>query len=115
MKVIIVNLRPDLLILKDKQTLCVLDTKWKLLDSSDSKNTYGISQSDIYQLYAYGHKYLKGQDQKRLMLIYPKTERFQEPLPAFYYEDGFRLDAVPFDIDKGELVVGDYMYKESSA
>ena len=61
--------------------------------------------------YAYGHKYLKGQDQKRLMLIYPKTERFLEPLPAFHYEDGFRLDAVPFDVEKGALVVGDYCYK----
>jgi len=106
----IFNLRPDLLVLKDKETLCVMDTKWKLLDSSDRGNKYGISQPDMYQLYAYGHKYLKGQDQKRLMLIYPKTDKFQEALPAFHYEDGFRLDAVPFDLEKGELVCGGILF-----
>jgi len=49
---------------------------------------------------------LKGEDQKQLMLIYPKTDRFQEPLPEFDYENGFTLTAVPFDLEKGELVYG---------
>jgi len=100
----IFNLRPDLLILKDKQTLCVMDTKWKLLDASNRKNKYGISQADMYQLYAYGHKYLKETDEKRLMLIYPKTEGFQERLPVFEYETGFTLEVVPFDVERGKLV-----------
>ena len=102
----IFRLKPDLLVLNGKQTVCVMDTKWKLLDSSDRRNKYGISQTDMYQLYAYGHKYLKGEDQKQLMLIYPKTDRFQEPLPEFDYENGFTLTAVPFDLEKGELVYG---------
>ena len=100
----IFNLRPDLMVLKDKQPVCVMDTKWKLIDSSDRRNKYGISQADMYQLYAYGHKYLKENEQKELMLIYPKTDKFQEPLPVFKYEDGLTLKVVPFDLDEGALV-----------
>lgn len=100
----IFNLRPDLVVLKDKQPVCVMDTKWKLIDSSDRKNKYGISQSDMYQLYAYGQKYLKGNEHKELMLIYPKTDKFQASLPVFKYEDGLTLKVVPFDLDAGSLV-----------
>jgi 5-methylcytosine-specific restriction enzyme subunit McrC len=100
----IFKLKPDLLILKGKQTVCVMDTKWKLLDASDRRNKYGISQADMYQLYAYGHKYLKGEALKELMLVYPKTDKFKEPLPSFQYEDGFMLTVVPFDLDKGTLI-----------
>jgi 5-methylcytosine-specific restriction enzyme subunit McrC len=101
----IFKLKPDLLVLKSKQTICVMDTKWKLLNASDRKNKYGISQSDMYQLYAYGQKYFKGEDHKELLLIYPKTDKFKEPLPVFQYEDGFILTVVPFDLDKGNLVL----------
>ena len=100
----IFKLKPDLLVLNGKQIVCVMDTKWKLLDSSDRGNKYGISQADMYQLYAYGHKYLKGEGQKKLMLIYPKTDKFKEPLPVFQYEDGFTLTAIPFDLELGALV-----------
>jgi 5-methylcytosine-specific restriction enzyme subunit McrC len=107
----IFNLRPDLFVLNGKQNICVMDTKWKLVDSSDRAKKYGISQADMYQLYAYGHKYLKGAGSKELLLIYPKTAAFSSPLPGFNYEDGFRLRVVPFDIDTGELV-GLPEYKE---
>ena len=58
----------------------------------------------MYQLYAYGHKYLKGNEHKKLMLIYPKTDKFQQQLPEFKYEDGFTLTVVPFDLDSGTLI-----------
>lgn len=101
----IFQLRPDLTVTIGEQAVCVMDTKWKLIDSVNRKNKYGISQADMYQLYAYGHKCLGEGDQKELMLIYPKTERFLEPLPVFKYEDGLALRVVPFDLDKGVLVV----------
>jgi len=101
----IFNLRPDLLIKNNNENICVLDTKWKLLDSSDRKNKYGISQADIYQLYAYGHKYLKNTSVKRLILIYPKTDTFSEPLNVFEYESGFTLEVVPFDIINQKLLL----------
>jgi len=100
----IFRLKPDFLVLNGKQTVCVMDTKWKLLDASDRRNKYGISQSDMYQLYAYGHKYLKNNEHKELMLIYPKTDKFKEPLSPFQYEDGLVLKVVPFDLERGELI-----------
>ncbi|MBT0651542.1 McrC family protein [Geomobilimonas luticola] len=52
------RLKPDLIIesLPGKSCL-ILDTKWKhlLSDAEDAKN--GVSQADIYQLYAYAHRY----------------------------------------------------------
>lgn len=100
----IFNLRPDLMVMKDRLPVCVMDTKWKLIDASDRKSKYGISQADMYQLYAYGHKYLRGNEQKDLILIYPRTDKFQEPLPVFKYEDGLTLRVVPFDLETGTLV-----------
>lgn len=52
------RLKPDIVINDDTGgTHFILDTKWKYLlsDQEDSKN--GISQADIYQLYAYAHRY----------------------------------------------------------
>jgi 5-methylcytosine-specific restriction enzyme subunit McrC len=97
------RLRPDLMVTKDNLATWVMDTKWKLLDQNNRSNKYGISQADMYQLYAYGQKFIGG-DQKNLMLIYPMTEKFTEALPVFEYEDGFKLWVVPFDITKGELL-----------
>lgn len=104
----IFKLKPDLLIIKGVETVCVMDTKWKLLDASDHGNKYGISQADMYQLYAYGHKYLKkSKPPKKLMLVYPKTDKFEKRLPLFEYEKGekgLKLDVVPFDLNEGVLI-----------
>lgn len=100
----IFNLRPDFVVQRDGRNTLVLDTKWKLIDAGDRSSKYKISQSDMYQLYAYGHKYLRDEPNKRLMLIYPKTDTFSVPLPIFTYESGFELEVVPFDIDTGQLV-----------
>jgi 5-methylcytosine-specific restriction enzyme subunit McrC len=56
------RLRPDLLIRHADHDSLVLDTKWKLLDALKANGTdeYGLSQSDIYQLQAYGQSYLDG-------------------------------------------------------
>ncbi len=101
------QLRPDLVVMKDKSICAVLDTKWKLLNGSDKNNKYGLSQSDFYQLFAYGHKYLpngKGQ----MMLIYPKTSVFPATLSEFRYSNDLKLWVVPFnlnaELDEEELV-----------
>ncbi len=57
------QLKPDIVINKGE---IIADTKWKLL--SEDKTHQGISQSDMYQLYAYGTKY---KDCKYMYLIYP--------------------------------------------
>ena len=57
-----------------KQTLFIADTKWKIL--SQEKQNYGISQSDMYQIFAYLAKY----QCKRGFLIYPKIKDCKDTL-----------------------------------
>jgi len=93
------NLKPDLMIYKDKTPLVVLDTKWKLVDSS-GKDKYGISQADMYQMFAYGHKYLDGSG--HIFLIYPEQDNFDAPIEcSFDYSDNLKVWVVPFVIDEG--------------
>lgn len=92
------RLKPDLLIRETGRDALVLDTKWKLLDGLKASPTdkYGLSQGDFYQLQAYGQSYLDGQGD--VVLIYPKTAAFDQPLPVFEFpnSEGLRLWALPF-------------------
>jgi len=91
------KLRPDLLIGDE----ILADTKWKVLD--EKTKWYGLSQQDLYQMFAYGKKYEKS---KMLYLIYPKSEGFttsqEEP---FYYEKGMALRLLCFDCEKDTLEI----------
>lgn len=100
-------LRPDFYI-EAKSTAFVLDAKWKLLDrrQANSAEKYGISQADVYQMFAYGHKYLAGKGQ--MMLIYPQNPFFEAPLPAFEFDKDLTLWCVPFDVESGKLVSGEW-------
>ena len=69
----IFNLRPDIVIKQNVQSLCVLDTKWKKLTSSEKSN-YGISESDMYQMYAYAKRY----EVKNVFVIYPVFPEYQK-------------------------------------
>jgi 5-methylcytosine-specific restriction enzyme subunit McrC len=96
------TLKPDMLLKgENKQRLAILDTKWKLLDKLATN--YGLSQSDFYQLFAYGHKYLDGNGV--LMLIYPKTNHFDKTLPVFGFSSQLHLWVAPFDLDNDVLVL----------
>lgn len=60
------SLRPDIVIEDlESKSITVMDTKWKTL--SASHYNYGISQSDMYQMYAYHKKYNAAQ----VVLLYP--------------------------------------------
>lgn len=65
-------LRPDIVMTKADKTI-VVDTKWKRLNDNPQKN-YGISQADMYQMYAYSKKY-KADD---IWLLYPLNEEMKE-------------------------------------
>ncbi|HEY8357124.1 MAG TPA: McrC family protein [Ramlibacter sp.] len=95
------QLQPDVLLSGPSQQRWVLDTKWKRVDAANKANQYGLSQSDFYQLHAYGQAYLEGAGD--LFLVFPKTAQFSVALPAFHYSDALRLHAVPFDLDTDEL------------
>ena len=101
------RLQPDLVV-TCASAAWVLDTKWKVLSDSTAvddglgRSRYGLSQSDFYQLFAYGHKYLNGTGD--LFLIYPQTKSFTKALPPFRFADGLTLWVVPFDLDLDLLV-----------
>lgn len=96
-------LKPDFLVQRGQQRL-VLDTKWKRLDESigSNRDKYGLSQSDFYQLFAYGQRYLDGKG--TLVLVYPMTATFQAPLDDFAFDAQLRLVVAPFDLEDGRLV-----------
>lgn len=95
-------LQPDILIAHGERQRWVLDAKWKLLDAGNRTDKYGLSQADIYQLFAYGMKYLDGEG--RMALVYPLTERFSQPLDPFGFGNGLSLEVLPFDLDRERLV-----------
>ncbi len=101
------RLKPDLLIRESNRDMLVLDTKWKLLDAlkANGSEKYGLSQADFYQLHAYGQSYLDGKGD--VVLIYPKTTAFDQPLPVFEFSkaEGLRLWVLPFCLKSRLLLV----------
>jgi len=105
------QLKPDFAIYENNQIQYILDTKWKLLDSSlgDSKNKYGLSQSDFYQLFSYGHSFLAGKGD--MFLIYPKHSNFDNYLSPFSFNEKLKLWVVPFDLNKDKLILPEQFLK----
>ena len=87
-------LRPDIVVeCKGDKTVFVFDTKWKLL--SDTPSNYGISQSDMYQVYAYQKKY----QASSVTLIYPKTDDVSTTAPIrFQSNDGALVNVMFVDM-----------------
>lgn len=80
-------MKPDIVIKnKSLDQVFVLDTKWKVL--SDAKANYGISQSDMYQMYAYQKKY----QAQNITLLYPLTDNVEQKNNIrFVSEDGAEI------------------------
>lgn len=87
-------LKPDIVIDEGK---IIVDTKWKIL--SLEKSNQGISQSDMYQLYAYGTKY---ENCEKLYLIYPKDEVERGNLYHYYEDKKLPLKILFFDLENLE-------------
>ena len=86
----IFKLRPDIVVRRGNTTV-ILDTKWKCLIPDRSKN-YGMTSSDMYQMYAYAKKYEKDNVIPEVWLLYPMTEEMKEPL-FFDSGDGVKVHA----------------------
>jgi len=102
------QLKPDLLVKDSAGKACmVLDTKWKLLDASrgNSRDKFGLSQADFYQMYAYGQTYLKGKGD--MVLIYPKTREFDQALAVFEFSESkeLRLWVLPFCLENKLMIL----------
>ena len=92
------TIKPDMIAEGDNHCF-IMDTKWKVLNqkSGGNKEKYGISQSDIYQLYSYGKVYQreftkKGEDKHTaLFLLYPRNDNFKEVI-TFVEDDSKSAD-----------------------
>lgn len=116
----IFNLIPDLAIQyyceqsKSKKYL-ILDTKWKLINSNNIEEKFGIKQSDMYQMFAYNHMY-QGHTSD-IVLIYPKHKNFQIALKPFEFKlhdllkTGLqpKIWVIPFDLERSELILDNLM------
>ena len=86
-------LRPDIVLTKDDHTV-IMDTKWKNLINDERKN-YGISQSDMYQMYAYSKKYKTSE----IWLLYPINDEMRNSKPIkFDSEDGTTVNLFFVDV-----------------
>lgn len=65
----IFELRPDIVITRPDGSRIIMDTKWKRLNTNREAN-YGISQADMYQMFAYAKRY----ETPDIWLLYPLTE-----------------------------------------
>ena len=63
------NLRQDIFLKDNEGKVKILDTKYKILNSTDYPK-FGISQSDMYQMTSYAFR----GGYKDLLLIYPKSK-----------------------------------------
>lgn len=71
----IFRMRPDI-VAKNDNRIVILDTKWKNLKDNRPRN-YGMSQADMYQMYAYAHKYKTPE----IILLYPLNKEMQNYNP----------------------------------
>lgn len=87
-------LRPDIVVTRDDGSLVILDTKWKSLANNKNEN-YGISQGDMYQMYAYSKKY----NTSEIWLLYPVNEAMRNCGPIkFDSEDGATVSLFFIDL-----------------
>lgn len=96
-------LQPDIVIVRDDDTKVILDTKWKSLVNNPRTN-YGISQSDMYQMYAYSKKY----GASEIWLIYPvNMEMRNHEDISFQSDDGVKVNLFFVDVAgiEGSLLI----------
>lgn len=95
-------LRPDIVITKEDGLKIILDTKWKNL-TDNSRVNYGISQSDMYQMYSYSKKY----GTPDIWLLYPvNPEMRNHPHISFQSDDGVLVRVFFVDIANIEESMG---------
>ena len=93
-------LRPDIVIEANGRSF-VLDTKWKLLSSSSRNN--GISQADMYQMYAYSKKY----NAERVLLVYPYSDGISKHEIRYLSDDGAKVEVHFIDLRNPDVNLSD--------
>ena len=87
-------LRPDIVITREDGSKVILDTKWKSLLDKPRIN-YGISQADMYQMYAYAKKYHTSE----IWLLYPVNSEMRDHTEiSFSSADGVEVKLFFVDV-----------------
>lgn len=87
-------LRPDIVLTRNDGSTVVMDTKWKSLIDNPNKN-YGISQADMYQMYAYSKKY----GTPEIWLLYPLNNQMRGHAPiSFSSDDNVKVNLFFLDV-----------------
>lgn len=82
------RMRPDIVLRKGGCNSVILDTKWKRVGSALND---GMSQADMYQMYAYQHRY----DAAKTILVYPRHEEIEAGHRSDYASNkGGNVDAL---------------------
>jgi len=93
------SLRPDIVIDCGGDKRIIMDTKWKSLINSPRAN-YGISQADMYQMYAYSKKYKTSE----IWLLYPMNEEMKDqPIISFKAEEDIPVNVHVFFVDLAKM------------
>lgn len=90
-------LRPDLVVTRDDESVIILDTKWKSLINNKGAY-YGISQADMYQMYAYAKKY----GTSEIWLLYPVNEAMRDCDPITF-DSGDGVNVSMFFVDVADI------------
>lgn len=101
------GLRPDIVLLDGSKTI-IMDTKWKLL--AENARNYGVSQSDMYQMYAYGKKY----SSEKIVLLYPKYGDMRETDITFHSDDGVNVEVAFIDLLHPDASISALMLRTTS-
>lgn len=91
------RLIPDIILTSTDSRVIVLDTKWKLLHNNPRKN-YGISQTDMYQMYAYAKKL----NTDKVLVVYPYNEQVRDigvKTPTYVSNDDVRVEIRFLDLE----------------
>jgi 5-methylcytosine-specific restriction enzyme subunit McrC len=90
------RMMPDILIGPRQAPSLIIDTKWKRLKSSDEDDKNGVSQSDMYQMFAYAHRY----DCNDVVLLYPKVTGVEEKVYLLENDERRRIHVGFIDVSR---------------
>jgi 5-methylcytosine-specific restriction enzyme subunit McrC len=96
--------RPDILVKRGGEIVQIIDTKWKRIATRVEDRKQGVSQSDVYQMMAYGQLYKCN----RLTLLYPHHSGLTkvDGVHAAHQVTGSdrRLESATIDVSRSEAL-----------
>ena len=89
----IFQMKPDISLMNlDNTVKSIIDTKYKILDSDRKR---GVSQPDLYQMYAYANKY----NTSDITLLYPKKPDEEIEQDDFYIDKNCKIKIRDIDLE----------------